>query len=188
MIVGLGLYQIQAKWRGVILVVSVVVFCISLPNIRTLYIRASENPDTIQRQEVANAADKAAPKNSTLLVWGPMGSEAIVYASRQPEASKYWILWEWAPPRDKLLPLPLSEIYDQYLQQPPTEIIAYSKWKDLLEGEPESKDIPEIAAQFKLARLLFERFEYRFDISANGFEIGRLVGPRNKAPRPATLY
>jgi hypothetical protein len=181
LIAGVGLYPFHTRPRSIGLVASVAIVCLTAPGIIRWYGVSTGQDGWTSCNQVALEADKLAPVNSTLLVWGPILSEPVVFASRQPTANPNWILWMMEPPTDKLLPLSVSELYDQYLQNPPKEIVAYSKWMSMLtRGENEK---PEIAAEFKLGRLLLDKYEYRFTERVNDYAIGLLVEPGNTATR-----
>jgi hypothetical protein len=175
MVIGIELFELRAKRRSVGLAASAFILCLTIVNIGVMYSWTTDHRDWDSRREIAEKADKIAPPNSTLLVWGPMGSEAIVFASEQPEANPNWILWMMEPPRDKLLPISVDELDDEYLENPPKEVAAYSDWIAALKDG--AKNDPEHEPEMKLGKLLFKKYEYRFEKPLNNYSIGVLVGP-----------
>jgi hypothetical protein len=175
LILGCALYPLHVKMRSIGLIASVAIISLTFPGIMAWYNWTTTQDGWNSMKRVAETADQLAPKNSTLLVWAPVLSESVVFASKQPPANRIWILWMLDPPISRLLPVPVDEIYDQYLTDPPTEIAASKKWMTALDrgiSEPE-----KLKAEFNLGRLLFARYRYQLMANVEDFSIYSLVGP-----------
>ena len=105
-------------------------------------------------REVAGAVDRIAPAGATLMVVGPLGSESIQFASRLPAANTFSTAFQLNPPPCTILPRPIEQIFDEYLQQPPTMIVIH---RDQLAATTNS---PPPTNPQRLIKLLAVRYNY----------------------------
>jgi hypothetical protein len=125
----------------------------------------SLQPSYHDYQLVAAAVDQVARPDSTLLVYGPMPAEAIIFTSKVPAANTYCFTFQFLPPYPQILPVPQDQIFLQYSAHPP-DIIAIDR-KYLADAQaPGSPNAPQ-----SLIRLLLGRFAYSTKAAAGNFDI-----------------
>jgi hypothetical protein len=168
LLIGLGTRRISAAGRGLGWA-SVAVVAISLiPGaINRMYMTAAE-PNHISLVQVAEAVDRLAPDGATLLVCGPLPSEAIQFASRLPAANRHCWTFQFQSPWKELLPKPWEEIRDEYLASPPAAIVI--RGQGLREALAEPAPVP-MDEYLQLVRLLLQRHRYRIMGVAEGYTI-----------------
>jgi hypothetical protein len=132
---------------------------------------ATQNPNELQMAEVAKLTDRIAPPSATLFVWGRLGSEPIVFASKLPRANKFWILWMMDKESAPLLPISVDQIRSQYLANPPTVMVMDQVYLD-----HSRRGIPTqtFRAGWELGNELLMKYRYVIKASLNGFDIAVL--------------
>jgi hypothetical protein len=156
--------------------------CVCVPlakeNIKTARLSSS----AIDMADIAPAIDRVAPPSASLFVWGPMGSEAIMFASRLPAANKFWILWMFNHYASGSRPVSVSEITSEYLANPPTVMAMDQNYRKADES-PSSAD--DFRVGWELGKALLSKYKYVVKESKNGFDIAVLQATSEPATRPA---
>jgi hypothetical protein len=148
---------------------------VCLPLTQTVFDEARRAPKAIEMADVAHAVDRDNPDAKSLLVWGKLGSEPIVFASRIPPANQYWILWMLESNSAGFLPISVDQIFTQYLSNPPA-VMAMDH--DFLKHAQTGVPVRNINRAFDLGKTLLLKYKYVVTETVNGFDIAVLrTGP-----------
>jgi hypothetical protein len=116
-------------------------------------------------KSVAETVDRTAPPGSTLLVYGPEFSEAVVFLSSLPQANTYWWWRFFEEPYPALLLRSQETIFKEYLEHPPGVMVIEKQYYEnvLKTDNPSNFD--------RLIRTLAARYRYRVKRTAANFVI-----------------
>jgi hypothetical protein len=183
LLIGIGLER-HAKTSAIFCwsTSAFVIYAACNPILSTLH-EAQNHPRELELVDVAELADRIAPPSATILVWGKLGSEPIVFASNLPRANKYWILWTMDKENAPLLPASPKYIFDQYLQNPPTVLVMD---RDFLNHMNDGTPVPYYDKSFELGKALLRKFHYEVKDSIHGFDIAVLDNSPIPITRPTT--
>lgn len=117
---------------------------------------------------VAAESDRLAPPDATLLVVGPLPSEAIQFASRLPAAHKHCWSFQYQDPWKAMLPTPWDSIHEDLLARPPGVLVV--KEESFQDATAEHAPA-EMIESLVLVRELMGREHYEQAGSVNGFLI-----------------
>ena len=118
---------------------------------------------------LAAAAERIAPKDSTLMVHGEMGAEAIQFGSRLPAANTYCWTFQMQSPWKDLFPIPWREIRDKYLASPPGAIVIHENELRIAAATQAPAEMPEY---MELLRALLKSHRYNFVAKEGDYVIG----------------
>jgi hypothetical protein len=110
---------------------------------------------------------KSVPPGSTLLVCGQADSAGLVYISQLPAANTFNFVLQFNQPWVDILPKPINQIFDDYLNHPPDIIFVSDDY--LNEATDDKIDHPSNPAL--LIRLLGGRYHWRVPAPIGGFHL-----------------
>jgi hypothetical protein len=173
LLAGIGLERFSGRLQPIGLLVALLIFPISYFDLAGIFRTANASTIWQQSLDTARKIDELAPPNATVLVWGPIGSDAIVYASHREPASKYWVLWTMQPPADKLLPISVSQIQNEYLSHPPWFIAENRKFLDRIKSSSDPN--ADFGPTINLGKMLLDHYHYENVGIAGDYVVARLL-------------
>jgi hypothetical protein len=158
LLAGIGLEKFAGRLQTISLSAALLIFPVCSFDLIGMYKTADASTRWQQALDTARKIDEFALPHSSVLVWGPIGSDAIVYASQREPVNKHWVLWTMEPPADKLLPVSVNYIQNEYLANPPKFIAEY---RPFLEKIKSSKDPnADFGPTINLGKMLLDHYHY----------------------------